>query len=103
MFATNSFSHGQMMQPWLSMFWSGDAASTEESSSQKFPWQEGLGRLPQCSLIKDSQFFRSEECNEHNSSAEWFVDPISTSPKKLAKSNVIRTMADQRFQASKFQ
>jgi hypothetical protein len=41
--------------------------------------------------------------NEHNSNAEWFVDPISTSPEKLNESNVIRTMADQGFQASKFQ
>jgi hypothetical protein len=37
------------------------------------------------------------------SSAEWFVDLVSTSPEKLDKSNVIRTMVDQGFQASKSQ
>jgi hypothetical protein len=94
MFATDSFSHGQMRQSWLSIFWSGNVASTEESSSQKFPWQEDPGRLPQCSLTEDSEFFGSEECNEHNSSEEWFVDLVSTSPEKLAESNVIKTMAD---------
>jgi len=45
-------------------------------------------------LTEDSEFFGSEECNEHNSSAEWFVDRISTSPEKLNESNVIRTMVD---------
>ncbi|CAM6032422.1 unnamed protein product [Sphagnum compactum] len=99
----DSFSHGQVRQPWLSIFWSGEAASTEESSSQEFPRQEDPGRLPQCSLTEDSEFFGSEECNEHTSSAEWFVDPVSTPPEKLAESNVIRTMADQGFQASKSQ
>jgi hypothetical protein len=99
MFATYSFNHGQMRQPWLSIFWSGDTASTEESSSQEFPRQEDLGRLPQCSLTEDSELFG----NEHNSSAEWFVDHVSTSLEKLAESNVIRTMVDQGFQASKSQ
>ncbi len=103
MFTTDYFSHGQMRQPWLLIFQSGDTASTEESSSQEFPWQEDPGRLPKCSLTKDSEFFSSEDCNEHNSSVEWFVDPVSTSPEKLVESNVIRTMADQGFQASKSQ
>ncbi len=61
---------------------------------KEFLWQEDPGRLPKCSLIEDSEFFSNEECNEHNCSAEWFVDPVSTSPKKLAKSNVIKTMAN---------
>jgi hypothetical protein len=103
MFATDSFSHGQLRQPWLSIFWSGEAASTEESSSQEFPRQEDPGRLPQCSLTGASEFFGNEECNEHNSSAEWFVGPVSTPPEKLAESNVIKKMADQGFQASKSQ
>jgi hypothetical protein len=103
MFATDYFSHRQMKQPWLLIFWSGDIASTEKSSSQEFPWQEDPRRLPQCSLTEDSKFFGSEECNEHNSSVEWFVDLVSTSPEKLVESNVIRTMADQGFQASKSQ
>jgi hypothetical protein len=103
MFVTDYFNHGQMRQPWLSIFWSGDVVSTKKNSSQEFPRQEDSGRLPQCSLTEDNEFFGSEECNEHNSSAEWFVDPISTSPERLAKSNVIRTMVDQGFQASKSQ
>jgi hypothetical protein len=94
MFATDSFSHGQMRQHWLSILWNGNTTSTVESSSQEFPQEEDPGRLPQCSLTKDSELFGSEECNEHNSSVEWFVDPVSTSPEKLVESNVIRTMAD---------
>jgi hypothetical protein len=103
MFATYSFSHGQMRQPWLSIFWSGDVVSTKESSSQEFPRQEDPGWIPHCFLTEDSEFFGSEECNEHNSSVEWFVDHVSTSPKKLVESIVIRIMADQGFQASKSQ
>jgi hypothetical protein len=86
---------------WLSIFWSGNVVSIEESSSQEFPRQEDPGRLPKCSLTEDSEFFGNEECNEHNSSAESFIDPFSTSLEKLVESNVIRTMADQGFQAFK--
>ncbi len=83
MFATDSFSHGQMTQPWVLIFWSAYAASTKESSLQEFSQQEDPGWLPQCSLTKDSEFFGSEECNEHNSNAKWFVDPVPTSLEKL--------------------
>jgi hypothetical protein len=60
----------------------------------RVPRQEDPGWLPKCSLTEDSEFFGSEECNEHSSSAEWFIDPVSTSPKKFGESNVIRTMVD---------
>jgi hypothetical protein len=103
MFVTDSFSHGQMTQPWLSIFSSGDVCSIKKSSSQKFPRQEDPRRLPHCSLTEDSELFGSEECNEDNNSAKCFVDPVSTSPRKLAESNVMKTMADQGFQASKSQ
>jgi hypothetical protein len=103
MFAIDSFSHGQMMQPWLSIFSSGNVASTKKNSSQEFPPQEDPRQLPHCSLIEDNEFFGSEECNEHNNSAKCFVDPVSTSPGKLVESIVMRTMADQGFQASKSQ
>jgi len=46
MFATDYLSHGQMTQPWLLIFWSGYAASIEESSLQEFPRQEDPGQLP---------------------------------------------------------
>ncbi len=83
MFATYYFSHGQMTQPWLLIFWSGYVVSTEESSLQEFPQQEDLRWLPQCSLTEDSELFGSEECIEHNSSAKWFVDLVPTSLEKL--------------------
>jgi hypothetical protein len=63
MFTRDYFSHGKMTQPWLSIFWNGDAASTQENSSQEFPQQEDPGQLPQCSLTEDIELFGSEKCN----------------------------------------
>jgi hypothetical protein len=40
----------------------------QKKAPQEFPRQEDQGRLPKCSLTEDSEFFGSEECNEHNSS-----------------------------------
>ncbi len=74
-----------------------------QRGKRKKSFKFNLIQETQCFLTEDSELFGSEECNEHNNSAEWFVDLVSTSPKKLVKSNVIRTMEDQGFQAFKSQ